>query len=271
MSAVHATTPVPYRVLARRRETADSVTLDLVPAAVPLRAFRPGQYAMLYPFGTGEIPVSTSGISGHTLGHTVRAVGKVSEALCRAERGDWIGVRGPYGTAWGTPPAGSDVLVVAGGIGLAPLRPLIVETLDRVGEFGTVSVLTGYRDPGGQLFLDDLPGWRSRADVLVTVDRPEPGWRGATGLVTGLLDTVGFRPGHCAAYLCGPEVMMRAAARELRRRGVPAERIQVSLERNMRCATGWCGHCQLGPVLVCRDGPVFGWDRAEHLLSTPEL
>ncbi|MER7674007.1 FAD/NAD(P)-binding protein [Kitasatospora sp. NPDC096128] len=266
----HPITPIPYRVLARRRESADTVTLDLVPVAARLRRFRPGQYAMLYDFGTGEIPVSVSGIDGALLRHTVRAVGKVSEALCRAERGHWIGTRGPYGTAWQTPPTGSDVLVVAGGIGLAPLRPLIEEVLARAEAYGTVSVLTGYRDPGEQLFLDDVPRWRSRADFRTTVDRPEPGWPGATGLVTGLLDDADFRPERCAAYLCGPEVMMRATARELLRRGVPAERIRVSLERNMRCATAWCGHCQLGPVLVCRDGPVFGWDHAEGLLATPE-
>ncbi|MFJ3216647.1 FAD/NAD(P)-binding protein [Kitasatospora sp. NPDC086801] len=263
-------TPVPYRVAARRRESADTVTLDLVPEAGSLRPFRPGQYAMLYAFGTGEIPLSVSGITGDTLGHTVRAVGKVSEALCRAKAGDWIGARGPYGTAWQTPPAGSDVLIVSGGIGLAPLRPLIEEVLGRVDEFGTVSVLAGYRNPGEQLFLEEVPFWRSRANVLATVDHPEPGWRGATGLVTALLDEADFRPDRCAAYLCGPEVMMRATARGLIRRGVPAERIRVSLERNMRCATGWCGHCQLGPVLVCRDGPVLGWDHADGLLSTPE-
>ncbi|MFJ8625092.1 FAD/NAD(P)-binding protein [Kitasatospora sp. NPDC093550] len=266
----HATTPVPYRVLARRRETADTVTLDLVPLDAPLARFRPGQYAMLHAFGVGEIPLSTSRIDGTALGHTVRAVGKVSEALCRARVGDRIGARGPYGTAWRTPPAGSDVLIVAGGIGLAPLRPLIERVLARSEAYGTVSVLTGYRDPGERLFLDDLPRWRSRADVRTTVDHPDPGWRGAVGLVTGLLDGADLRPGRCAAYLCGPEVMMRATARELRRRGVPAERIRVSLERNMRCATGWCGHCQLGPVLVCRDGPVLGWDHVDDLLSVPE-
>ncbi|MFI8454623.1 FAD/NAD(P)-binding protein [Kitasatospora sp. NPDC085464] len=266
----HPTTPVPYRVLARRRETADTVTLDLAPTTAPLRPFRPGQYAMLYAFGTGEIPLSTSRIDGAVLSHTVRAVGKVSEALCRAERGDWIGSRGPYGTAWQTPPGGSDVLIVSGGVGLAPLRPLIEEVLARAEAYGTVSVLAGYRDPGEQLFLDDLPRWRSRAHVEVTVDRPEPGWCGATGLVTALLADAVFRPDRCAAYLCGPEVMMRATARELSRRGVPADRIRVSLERNMRCATGWCGHCQLGPVLVCRDGPVLGWDLVDGLLDTPE-
>ncbi|MBO1414080.1 FAD/NAD(P)-binding protein [Streptomyces sp. FH025] len=264
-------TPVPYRVLARRRESADTVTLDLVAAGAPLRTFRPGQYAMLYAFGVGEIPLSVSGIDGPVLRHTVRAVGKVSEALCRAGRGDLIGARGPYGTAWRTPPSHSDVLIVSGGIGLAPLRPLIEEVLNGEAEFGTLAVLTGYRDPGEQLFLEDLSLWRARADVLVTVDHPEPGWSGATGLVTGLLDAAAFRPDHCAAYLCGPEAMMRATARDLLRRGVAAERVQVSLERNMRCATGWCGHCQLGPVLLCRDGPILGWDRAESLLSTPEV
>lgn len=266
----HATTPVPYRVAGRRRETADTVTLDLAPATAPVRAFRPGQYAMLYALGVGEIPVSVSGIVDDVLSHTVRAVGKVSEALCRAEPGTWVGVRGPYGTAWQAPPAGSDVLVVSGGIGLAPLRPLIEEVLARVPELGAVSVLTGYREPGEQLFLSDVPVWRTRAEVRVTVDRAEPGWRGATGLVTTLLDSAGYRPDRCSAYLCGPEPMMRATAEELLRRGVAAGRIRLSLERNMRCATGWCGHCQLGPAMVCRDGPVFGWDHAEALLSLPE-
>ncbi|MFD0274614.1 FAD/NAD(P)-binding protein [Kitasatospora sp. NPDC127111] len=263
-------TPIPYRVAARRRESADTVTLDLVPAAEPLRPFRPGQFAMLYPFGAGEIPVSVSRIADGALGHTVRAVGKVSEALCRAEPGRWVGVRGPYGTIWQTPPAGSDVVIVSGGIGLAPLRPLIHQLLNCAEAFGRISVLAGFRNPGEVLFLDELPRWRSLTDTRLTVDHPEPGWQGGTGLVTTLLEDTSFRPDHCAAYLCGPEPMMRATARALLARGVPGERIRVSLERNMRCATGWCGHCQLGPTLVCRDGPVFGWDRVADDLAVPE-
>ncbi|WP_189274789.1 FAD/NAD(P)-binding protein [Kitasatospora griseola] len=260
-------TPVPYRVADRRQESADTVTLTLAPAAHALPPFRPGQFAMLYAFGVGEAPLSVSGISGNLLHHTVRAVGKVSEALCRAEPGNWIGVRGPYGTAWPTPPAGDDVLVVAGGIGLAPLRPVIVESLARSGR---LSVLVGYREPGEQLFPAELPLWRRRAQVLVTVDRPTPGWQGPVGLVTALLDTADCRTDRCTAFLCGPEPMMRATVGELLRRGVPAERIVLSLERNMHCGTGWCGHCQLGPLLLCRDGPVVDWARAGEPLSVSE-
>jgi len=267
---VHAMTPIPYRVAARTRETADTVTLDLVPAAEPLRPFSPGQYAMLYSFGVGEIPVSVSGIAPGVLSHTVRAVGKVSEALCRAEPDHWIGVRGPYGTAWQTPPAGRDVVIVTGGIGLAPLRPLIRQLVDLGHDFGRVSVLLGFRTPGEVLFPDEISRWRARADVHLTVDRPAPGWQGGVGLVTTLLDAAQFHPDRCAAYLCGPEPMMRATARALTARGVPAEWIRVSLERNMRCATGWCGHCQLGPTLVCRDGAVLGWDRVADQLAVPE-
>ncbi|WP_327072274.1 hypothetical protein OG196_01760 [Kitasatospora purpeofusca] len=162
-------TPVPYRVAARRRETADTVTLDLAPAASPLRPLRAGQYAMLYAFGVGEVPVPVSGIAGDLLSHTVRAVGKVSEALCRADPGEWVGVRGPYGTAWQAPNAGGDVLVVSGGIGLAPLRPLIDDIVTRASDYGTVSVLTGYREPGEQLFVPDLAVWRSRAEALLSL------------------------------------------------------------------------------------------------------
>ncbi|MFE0462450.1 FAD/NAD(P)-binding protein [Kitasatospora sp. NPDC058965] len=265
-----AMTPVAYRVTDRERETADTVTLELEPVATALAPFRPGRFGMLHAFGIGEVPVSVSGTPGDRLRHTVRAVGKVSAALCRAEPGDGIGVRGPYGTAWPEPPAGDDVLVVTGGIGLAPLRPLIEEVLRRSERFGTVTVLAGYREPGEQLFLGDLPRWRSRAEVLVTVDRPEPGWPGPVGLVTALLDVAGYRPDRCTAYLCGPEPMMRATARELGRRGVPAGRVHLSLERNMRCGTGWCGHCQLGPLLLCRDGPVLDWTRAADPLAVPE-
>lgn len=263
---MHAMTPAPYLVAGTRRETADTVTLDLVPAGEPLRPFRPGQFAMLYPFGAGEIAVSASGIDGHRLSHTVRAVGKVSEALCRAEPGRWIGVRGPYGTTWQLPPAGYDALIVTGGIGLAPLRPLIRQLLDQQSNFGRISVLLGFRDPGELLFLDELPYWPAR----VTVDRPEPGWQGGVGLVTTLLETAEFNPERCAAYLCGPEVMMRATAQALMMRGMAPEWIRVSLERNMRCGTGWCGHCQLGPLLICRDGPVFGWDRVADQLAIHE-
>ncbi|WP_432138438.1 MULTISPECIES: FAD/NAD(P)-binding protein [unclassified Streptomyces] len=264
--------PVPHRVADRVRETAETVTLRLEPFAEPLAEFAPGQFAMVHCFGRGEIPLSVSSVQATGgLAHTVRAVGAVSEGLCAARVGDVVGLRGPYGTSWGLERArGRDVLVVAGGIGLAPLRPLILRALAEPGAYGRVSVVVGARTPADLVFAAEPAGWPT-AYTGVTVDWPTPHWRGDVGVVTQLLGRAPFDPARTVAFVCGPEPMIRATARELSRLGVPAEGIRVSLERNMRCATGHCGHCQLGGLLVCRDGPVVGWDRAEPLLSVREL
>ncbi|MFD8565447.1 FAD/NAD(P)-binding protein [Streptomyces sp. NPDC059639] len=265
--------PVAYRVTDRWDETHDTVTLRLEPAARWLAPFEAGQFAMVYAFGVGEIPVSVSSLPtvGHGLAHTVREVGAVSAALCRKRIGDTVGLRGPFGTGWGLEAArGRDVLVVAGGIGLAPLRPLVRHAVAAPEDYGRVNVLVGARSPGDLVSRVETRRW-STAYTGVTVDHPDPYWRGEIGLVTRLLDRAHFDPASTAAFVCGPEPMIRATARDLVHRGVPADRIRVSLERNMRCATGHCGHCQLGPVLLCRDGPVIGFDRAEPLMSTREL
>lgn len=264
--------PVPHLVVDRRRETEESVTLRLEPVAQALADFAPGQFAMVHCFGRGEIPLSVSSVQATGgLAHTVRSVGAVSEGLCAARAGDVVGLRGPYGTSWELERArGRDVVVVAGGIGLAPLRPLILRVLAEPEAFGRFSVLAGARTPGGLIARDEIGLWRT-AYTGLTVDRPDAGWDGDVGVVTQLLDQAPFEPGDACAFVCGPEPMIRATGRELARRGVAPERIRVSLERNMRCATGHCGHCQLGPLLVCRDGPVVGWDRAEPLLSVREL
>jgi NAD(P)H-flavin reductase len=180
-----------------------------------------------------------------------------------------LGVRGPYGAGWPAPPDGADVVVVAGGIGLAPLRPVITAALARPGR---LSVLIGARTPADLVFTGELERWREQgAEVLVTVDRAGAGWPGRVGLVTGLLPVASFNPDHAVGYVCGPEVMMRLSARALVDRGVPSALVSVSLERNMRCGVATCGHCQLGPVLVCRDGPVVGYDLAERLLAIDDL
>ncbi|WP_055586620.1 FAD/NAD(P)-binding protein [Peterkaempfera griseoplana] len=275
------TVPVPHRVVRSTAETSDTTTVLLEPEGPGLAPFRPGQFAMMYAFGRGEAPISVSGWeppgAGGSCGrlvHTVRAVGAVSAALRGLRPGDRVGVRGPYGTGWDLAAAeGCDVLVVAGGLGLAPLRPLVAELVDGPGRFGSCSVLVGARTPADLLYRGTLRTWAAspRVAVATTVDRPGPGWTGDVGVVTALLDRVAFHPPGTAAFVCGPEVMMRATARELVHRGVPAQRIQLSLERTMHCGTGHCGHCQLGPVLLCRDGPVVGWDRAERLLTVREL
>ena len=252
----HGLAPVPVRVLSRRQETHDTWTLRLPAGA----AFAPGQFAMLYAFGAGEAPISVSGVAGE-VEHTVRAVGAVTRALCRAET---IGVRGPFGNCWPVGAvAGREVVIVAGGIGLAPLRPAIRALAGRT----VVHVLYGARGPAELLYTEELERWGAE----VIVDVPDAEWRGPVGVVTKLIERAAFDPANALAMICGPEVMMRFAVAALQARGVPADAIWVSLERSMHCGTGHCGHCQLGPRLICRDGPVFRQDTVDALLRIPEL
>ncbi|WP_306338492.1 FAD/NAD(P)-binding protein [Streptomyces sp. KL118A] len=265
-------TPVPYRVVARWTETPDTATLRLEPVGEPLPAFAPGQFAMVWAFGRGEIPLSVSAIpTDGGLAHTVRSVGAVSAGLFAAEVGDVLGLRGPYGTGWELEKAhGQDLLVVAGGIGLAPLRPLVRDAVADPKAYGRLNVLVGARTPSDLMAKVETRLWRT-ACTGVVVDRPDACWTGRTGVVTQLLGQARFAPRDTTAFVCGPEPMIRATARDLLHRGVAGDRIKVSLERNMRCATGHCGHCQLGPLLLCRDGPVVTWSRAEPLLYVREL
>jgi len=273
MSSLQAV-PARYRVVSRAAETYDTVTLGLEPVDDPIAPHRPGQFAMLYVFGSGEVPISISGEPGGPgLVYTIRSVGAVTRALCEAGPGELIGVRGPYGTEWGvTDAAGQDLVVVAGGIGLAPLRPALLAALAARERYRRVTVLIGTRTPDDLVFAGELETWREHgADVRVTVDRAAAGWRGHVGVVTQLIDRVDVDPAATLALVCGPEVMMRLTARSLGARGVAADRIRVSLERNMRCGIAECGHCQLGPLLLCRDGPVISYRRAAALLTVKEL
>jgi anaerobic sulfite reductase subunit B len=266
--------PARYRVTSRATETYDTVTLGLEPVDQPIAPHQPGQFTMLYAFGTGEVPISISGgPAGPGLIQTVRSVGAVTRALCEAGEGQLIGVRGPYGTDWGVADAaGQDLIVVAGGIGLAPLRGALLTALAARERYRRITVLIGSRTPDDLVFAGELEAWRERgADVQVTVDRAAVGWRGHVGVVTQLIDRVDLDPAATLALVCGPEVMMRLAARALCDQGVAPGSIRVSLERNMRCGIAECGHCQLGPLLLCRDGPVVSYQQAAPLLSVKEL
>jgi NAD(P)H-flavin reductase len=270
-------TPVLHRVVERRTDTQDVTTVALVPLSGPVQSFRCGQFNMLAALGVGEAAISVSSAPREEgpLRHTVRDVGPVTHALCGVQVGGLIGVRGPFGTDWGVDSIdrGDDVAVVAGGIGLAPLRGAIDELVARSsGERGRVFVFVGARQPQQIIFGDDLERWaRAGAHVEVTVDIGTPGWQGHVGLVTSLLSGAGFDASRTTALMCGPEIMMRFSARDLLSAGVAADRIRVSLERNMQCGVGWCGHCQLGPYLLCRDGPVFPYGGAvSHLLTERE-
>jgi NAD(P)H-flavin reductase len=239
-------------------------------------AFRPGQFNMLYVFGVGEVPISISGDSdaGGPLVHTIRAVGPVTRAMAQLKRGAVIGIRGPFGSAWPTDEAeGHDVVLIAGGVGLAPLRPAILRILARRGRYGRTALLYGARTPKDILFRRDLERWGARLDMTVdvTVDRAAADWHGNVGVVTRLIGHAPFDPPETVALVCGPEIMLRFTIRSLMDRGVPAERIYVSMERNMKCALGFCGHCQFGGHFVCRDGPIFRFDRIQSIFDVREL
>jgi len=267
--------PILHRVVDRRADTDDVTTLSLAPESAGPMDFLPGQFNMLTAFGVGEaaISVSSSRRERGSLQHTVRDVGPVTRALCRAGIGDVVGVRGPFGNPWGVDDpvtATGDVVVVAGGIGLAPLRGAIDELVHRPDPHdGRVFVIAGARQPGQVIFGEDLEAWeRDGAVVALTVDVAAPGWPHHVGLVTSLLNEAAFDPASSSALVCGPEIMMRFTARALVDRGVDPRRIRVSLERNMQCGLGWCGHCQLGPFLLCRDGPVLPYAGAVARLLT---
>jgi NAD(P)H-flavin reductase len=263
-------------VAATRQETHDTWTLTLEPdggAALP--AFAPGQFAMLYAFGAGEVPISLSaaGRDG-ALVHTVRSVGAITARICALRPGDAVGVRGPYGTPWPlAAAAGRDVVVVAGGIGLAPVRPVIHALADHRDRYGSVSVLYGGRSPEELLYGDEVQAWAARGDISVEVivDAAGADWRGRVGLVTKLVPLMTADPASAIAMMCGPEPMMRFTAAALRDRGMATESIWVSLERSMKCGVGHCGHCQLGPLFVCKDGPVVRHDVAAPLMAVREL
>lgn len=269
--------PQPYRIQRVGRETRDTFTLELRSMngddGFPFAA---GQFNMLYLFGVGEVPISISGdpTNPHTLVHTIRAVGTVTQRICSLKKGAVLGVRGPFGGHWPVEEAaGNDVVIIAGGIGLAPLRPTIYYLLAHRGRYGRIVLLYGARTPADLLYKRELERWRGRFDleVEITVDTATADWRGNVGVVTTLIPSAPFDPLNTVAMMCGPEVMMRFTLMEFQKRGVPAENTFISMERNMKCAIGFCGHCQFGPTFVCKDGPVFRYDRIQPTFGKREV
>ncbi len=268
--------PRAFRVRHRRRELNDTYTLTLEPGEGPPLGFAAGQYNMIYVPGVGEVPISISGspLEPRPLTHTIRAVGPVSRAICDLRKGQDVGIRGPYGTGWPMEQVlGRDLLLIGGGLGLAPLRPAILQVMAQRAHYGRVTLLIGARTPRDLLYSREIRRWRSRFDfdVQVTVDTATADWHGHVGVVTSLIPLARFEPDETAALVCGPEIMMRYCAAELLRARVAGEDIYVSLERNMKCALGTCGHCQFGPHFVCRDGPVFRYERIAPFLKIREV
>jgi NAD(P)H-flavin reductase len=275
MSAADPMLPHVVRVLDRRREGSDVWTLDIAPEeGAPF--FAPGQFNMLTAFGVGEVAISLSGDPAELgrLVHTIRTVGAVSAALTRLDAGDLLGLRGPFGTSWPmAEAAGRDVVIVAGGLGLAPLRPVLYRLFAERVRYGKITLLFGARSPADVLFRYEIESWRRHLDIgiEVTVDHADSRWHGHVGVVTTLIKRADFNPLHTIAMVCGPEVMMRFAIAALGDTGVADDAIYLSMERNMKCAVAFCGHCQFGTVFVCRDGPVFRYDQIRRLLTVKEI
>lgn len=269
--------PHPFRVLEIVEEIQGCMTIRVKPDGEGSDAvFAPGQFYMIYVFGHGEIPISVSGdpMKSGELTFTVMAVGSVTRALCAVKPGDTIGLRGPFGNAWpGDAVKGRDVIIMAGGLGLAPLRPSIYHMLHNRHDYGELVLLYGTRQPQSIIFPQELAGWRESEliDVEITVDTAGREWPGKVGTVTELLQGRSVAPAKTSALICGPEIMMRFSAYALLDLGVAAENIYVSMERNMKCAVRMCGRCQYGPFFVCVDGPVFSFDRVERLFKIREV
>ncbi len=261
-TAPHPLVPVPYRVVAIRRHTDDVTTLSLVPLGGDHLHFGPGQFNMLTAFGVGEVAISMSSSPDGEgpMEHTVRDVGAVTHALCATPVGGVVGVRGPFGNDWGTRHHGRRRRRGGGGrhrLGAAAGRGGAAGGhVGGAGRAGRLYVLVGARSPDQIVFGDDLERWREAgAHVAVTVDVAEADWTGRVGVVTTLIPAAGFDPARTSAVMCGPEVMMRFTVRDLIERGVARSRIRVSLERNMQCGIGLCGHCQLGPSCCAGTDP----------------
>jgi len=269
--------PQPYVVQRVDKETPDTFSLTVDPQdGVDDVAFKPGQFSMLWVFGVGELPISISGDPAQRgrLVYTVRSVGKATNALVSRKVGDGIGVRGPFGVGWPLEVArGRDVIVVAGGIGLAPLRPIIYEVLQNREQYGRLVLLYGTRSPRDVLYRKELAVWARQPEmqVLTSVDYGGLSWHGHVGVVTTLFKYARLHPSRSVAMICGPEIMMRFVTRELEMQGLKREDIYVSMERNMKCGVGLCGHCQYGPYFICKDGPVFPYERIRPLLDKYEL
>jgi len=272
---IDAGPPHAATVVARTQESPSIFTLRLRlddPAAQAAYRFAPGQFNMLYLYGVGEVPISimSDPEDRDGIGHTIRAVGRVTQGLAALEAGDRVGLRGPFGRGWPLQEVGGcDVVLVTGGLGCAPVVSVIHYVLRRRERFGKLVIVQGVKHAEDLIWREQYDRWAKLPDTQVLVAASQGGalWPWHVGRVTDLFELAQFNPARAVAMMCGPEGMMRAAADSLLARGLPAPHLYLSMERNMQCAVGRCGHCQFGGAFVCRDGPVFGWDEVKGLLA----
>jgi NAD(P)H-flavin reductase len=240
--------------------------------------FRPGQFNMLYLFGSGEVPISLSSAPGSMpLAHTIRHTGRVTDGFGKLAKGDEILIRGPFGRPWPLAECrGRDVLIVAGGLGLAPVRPAIYHLMENRRFYERVIMIVGARAPEHMLYRTELSTWfdwaeKHRIEVHLTVDIPDDNWPYHEGVVTTLFDKAELRPDKTTTFMCGPEIMMHFAALGLLERDIDPANLYLSFERNMQCGEVLCGHCQLGAYFVCHDGPVFSYAEIGQDMKVREL
>ncbi len=245
------------------------------PAVRQAYSFRPGQFNMLYVPGFGEaaISISSDPTKTDTIGHSIRFVGNVTHAVERLKVGDVVGLRGPFGTSWPVEDlTGKDIFIATGGVGLPPLRPAIYHILHNRNKYGKVTLLYGARTPDQLMYSDEYDTWRAAdIDIQLCVDRGDPSWTGRVGVVPMWFYQFRIGARNTAVLTCGPEIMIRFVIYEALARRIPSESVFVSLERNMNGGQGSCGHCQLGPYFVCKDGPVFRFDALQPYFNVEEF
>lgn len=264
--------PTPWVVLNRRQENQDTFTLEIAPKYGDLPAVKPGQFHMMYVFGVGEIPISFSAIKESSVEHTVRNVGSVSRALSNLKPKSEVGIRGPYGSYWDADVGQDrDLLIIAGGVGLAPLKPLVEFVVSHRASYRNVHVLYGARNPESLLFEAQAAEWSKQINFLLTVDMADENWKRRVGVVPSLIDYVEFEPDRTTAYVCGPEIMMNYVITRLTDYGVSSSNIYLTMERNMKCAIGLCGHCQYGGSFMCKQGPVYAYESIKSLFRLDEV
>jgi len=259
-------------------ETEDTSTywLELIDNDIQGKySFSAGQFNMLYLPGYGEaaISISSDPERPERIGHTIRFVGNVTHAISRLHVGQTLGLRGPFGTAWPIEAyKGNDIVIAAGGIGLAPLRPLIYQIINQREDYGKVVILYGARTPADLLYTREYTAWEENdIQVMTTVDRADESWQGQVGVVPILFYRLRFDNENTVVFSCGPEIMMRFVVFEGLARRFSPERIYLSMERNMKCGQGFCGHCQYGPYFICKDGPVYRFDQLEPYFNLEDL
>lgn len=267
--------PALYQVNTITHEASEVFTLHLTAnKSHKGMAFLPGQFNMLYHFGFGEVAISISGDPSNPdlLVHTIRAVGSVTKQMQQLKPGDEIGVRGPFGSAWPLSEKQCDVVLIAGGIGLAPLRPALFHLAAHKERYHNITLLYGARNPNEIIFKRELENWQSQGiKIETTVDYADLSWQGQVGVVTSLVKKNIKNPKNTLVLICGPEIMIKFAVHELLGAHVDGDHIFISLERNMQCAVGFCGRCQYGPYFLCKDGPVFSYAQLQHWLMIKEL